>query len=222
MSPKDALKYEMPEAGYKLFLQLYMVVVALALSEGITRCLMDEDGKLQPLRDIARSAPQLLALIAVVVPFFHGVWRHFEKTYRPPLRRGTAFLLIADFSFLCIQATVLYAMGIGLEEPSRFYGTLCVLLGMDVLYGLGFFAYFWRTTGRALTSHLTWCLLNFLTLLVILGFFGMTPVGESLTVAILLAAITILRTVLDYLFLMDFYFEVGAADATPRSGESSS
>jgi hypothetical protein len=186
---------------------LYGVVVALALSIAVERVLPASG------RDVLHL-PLLLAsaLLATLVPFYHGALRHLDEQYvvaeaSPPRE----WALLVDFPLLFLESGLFLAMAVAVARPRLFLAVFFILLAVDVVWA-------WLTTmilaasppgesRRGLRAQNTWSVVNLLAcgglgLLGVLSLSDRIPTG-SLWWAIM--GVAVARSALDYALTWRFY-----------------
>lgn len=223
---------------------LYSVVGALSLETAISN-LIDVNRSGIPVNWTV--APMTVAFMVTLVPFFHGALRHLDDYHvfvtGPSLKRGA---LLADFVFLFLQASLLFALASFTPSYRNFLGTLMLLLLLDIVWGTvsqtllpveGLKARgLWlqlkhfhglRTTYRERGTYpqLAWVFNNvywFIALAVVmaLSLSGVLPGTDNLVLGLLIVALAIGRTILDYRFAWTFYFPGHPTSAPVAPDES--
>jgi hypothetical protein len=145
--------------------RLYTFVLALALTESLKEFAKatgrNDDGTLRqrPSRwpFWCDSAPALVTVLALVVPFFHGMNAYLDQTYkRAPSPPHPPWLLL-DIAVFMVEAVLLFLMSrnLPLSRWKVFYGVVAVLLSIDA--GWGELVHL-EHSGAAVTR--TWTVLN--------------------------------------------------------------
>lgn len=181
--------------------RLYAMVIALALTNSV-RLLLQTFGLL-PADQSVSATPRLTVLLlfitflSTVVVFYQGMNRHLDETFvigsRPIPHRLP--LLLDIFVFL-IEGCLLVAMGNAINNPPVFFYAWTGLLTLDVLWGLIVFAVVRNT------AHLRW-IGNNVAHVSVAWLFWLVLFPKNV---VYVAAIEILRTVIDYVLNWRFYF----------------
>lgn len=212
--------------------RLYTIVAGLCLATAVGRLL--NDGVNQPGDGAAyllisnvqlryEVAPMFVALIARLLPFYHGANRYLFDTYV----LGTSGLpsslgAMLDFAFFFMQALLFYAMALVTANGAAFYTLLVAVLLLDCVWSL--LALIGR---RANWSNAQlWLLLNTITSTLLVGALIAPWWSSGFQKWTWLAAVALVRTVIDYVAGRAFYWpgltlwstEVGA----PRSSANHS
>lgn len=183
--------------------KLYAVVMALAISQATMNFLRDRQD-LSALRTPAAAVDLTVlgALLLTIVPFYHGMNRHLERSYleRDAGTRHSALLL--DFSAFFLESFLLFAVSWSVRQASQAFLFLAVLLIVDVIWGV--VSHFIHYAGGRSTV-LRWSLINVFS--VIIGFFAWsTSVFSETTKPAILLGLAFIRTFLDYRMGWEFYF----------------
>lgn len=177
---------------------LYSVVVAVALTIAVERLL--------PLDQAIRAdkLPLFIALLATLIPFYHGTLRHLDDVYieRKELdRRETALLF--DFFALFLESCILLGLAASITKPHFFTWTLLSLLLVDVLWATVTAECF--KTSDGILAHRDWVQINLTTLVVLLVLLVTAGGSDGWVLKMLVMTVTIARTVADYGFSWRFY-----------------
>lgn len=109
---------------------LYSVVVGVALAYAIEEVI-------DPVAATPFSwhlMPLFIALLATLVPFYHGALRHLDVTYVEHPGEGlNNGALLADFLLLFVEGSLFVALASLLDRPVWFGWTLVSLLLLDAL-----------------------------------------------------------------------------------------
>jgi hypothetical protein len=188
MTPTEKL-----QRGVNTLQGLYAVIIALAVSEGLKRTFLAASGDtVNPSR-----LALLLALIATVVPFIHGMNRHMDELIAKPTNPKRLTFLVLDFCAFLIASCLIFLIAVSVSHPKTFIRVLVLLLAFDVVWAL---ATWFITRGVALR----WAAINIVAMILLLlaeNFFPSEP--ELLIITPLLA---VSRTAADYIFCSQFYF----------------
>lgn len=193
--------------------RLYAVVVGLAVTICIQQVLFD-GGKLHPwlneatkqyfLTDILLARlPVVLAFVASIVPFFHGMNRHLDVVYiedgMDPHKEG---FIVIDFFIFFFESCMLVALASMVASGDDFFLVLAVLLVVDACWA--FMTHYIHYCGVQ-PSTFRWFAINAVTVFLLLAIYysNTFTIGPRKTWA--LASIAILRTVCDYVACWRFY-----------------
>lgn len=183
--------------------RVYAVIVALAINEAIKRTfLKNGSAEVEIHYD---HLPQFIALIATAVPFLHGMNRHLDETLaviRKRSRRSLFVFLIVDFVVFLAEGCILFLLAASVSADLIFFQPLIVLLIVDVLWA--FLALF----NAMITPSVAFRWIGINGLMIIVAFLIIYVSGpECIQFKIyVLAVCAVIRTILDYLLVWDFYF----------------
>jgi hypothetical protein len=187
--------------------KLYAVVVALAINQAVLNFLRDRDSAAalvseQALRDI----PELLALIVTVIPFYHGMNRHLERSYleRDAGPRHSALLL--DFLAFFVEAFILLAAAWSVRRGIQCFLFLGMLLFVDVVWG--WICHLIHYVGGKSTV-LRWVAVN----IVFIG--AGVLIWRAFHETWLLGILAVFRSIADYWSGWEFYFPRFASIVDP-------
>ena len=184
--------------------KIYSVVIALAVGQAIQTFLIDRPaGTLAAAAVVLGRTPAFLALLAILVPFYHGMNRHLDAAYieRPQEQRAEAALLF-DFVVFFFESCLLFAVAYSVGPGLAAFAFLGALLAVDVLWAL---VSHWIHYTRDKPGIFSWAAIN--AAAIVLGLFvGLTEYYSTTAKSWLLLVIAIARTVFDYWFYWQFYF----------------
>jgi hypothetical protein len=176
------------------------VVIALAISQAIQSLLKAGTGEeLLAAHQIRDGLPIFIAFVITLVPFYHGMNRHFDHCYLEKERNVVQGALLLDFGVFFIEAGLLFAVAWSLRSGLRGFILLGALLAVDMLWGVA--SHFIHYAGEK-PSVLRWCYINLLAMGVGLGVI-LYPSDRR---PVLLMLVAIFRTVADYKYCWTFYF----------------
>ena len=176
--------------------QIYSVILALALGEAFKQVVAE--GNVPEKRIAWEKLPNLVGLLALIIPFFHGMNRYFFEVYIARSFPGYERYLLID----CVAFTVeggfffLLARSLSRAESNRFYLSVSLLLFVDVLWG--------GVIHLHMPSVKPWVLLDFASVPIILLFVWLF--GKKRFFPELGAILMIVRSACDYLTSWHFYF----------------
>jgi hypothetical protein len=201
------MKNKKMENSVKSLVNLYTVVIGVALSAAVVG-VIDVSAGLESATLV--SSLLFIAFVATLFPFFHGALRHLDDAYiendNEHIKEGA---LVIDFVLLFLHALAFVVLSLLIKKPAHFAWVLAALLTIDVVWGV--FAHFASSTKGSLTAESKWTIINFIfvgfvvSFLVIRGI-SLNELPEPIKLAIPLAFICTLRTLVDYIWCKDFYF----------------
>lgn len=188
---------------------LYSTVVGLGLALAIAR-FIEIRGEVVEVN--WQALPVLGAFLVTLIPFYHGAQRHLDDAYLggKAQRRGHGGLLLADFGFLFLESSLLFALAAFISAPRSFAWTLTILLSVDTLWGV----IFYRVTAEEAqgSAELGWAKINAVSVAVLLLLLLLSEIGDrevllnQLPSGLVVFAIALLRTGADYAKTWSFYF----------------
>jgi hypothetical protein len=200
--------------------RLYTVVVSLAVTEMLRRVLEVGSSTAAPdFAAIPRSNWLMLSsFLFTIVPFYHGANRYLDATYVTSEQSAKHFALLLDFIILFLEGVAFFVLAVSIGSPRSFYTILGCLFLADAIW-------VWLTLniwsvgdtahvgGLAKTNYGTWLIIN-----IAVGSFVLLSVWSNLwpdsARVPSLAVVVILRTLLDYATVWDFYYP----KAVPKVG----
>ena len=117
-------------------MELYAIGAGLALAIGVERMVRvvgDTDAEIR-----WESGPVFLALLATLVPFYHGALRHLQYRWIDAPSGMTRMSMMVDFMMLFAGVSVMFAMAYLVTQPHAFAIALLVLLAVDCLWAVSF------------------------------------------------------------------------------------
>ena len=199
--------------------ELYTVAVGVALATAIAR-IVDTGGGQFPFR--ARALPVFFALLAILVPFYHGTMRHLDVTYVEEGGRGVLRgALLADFFLLFLEACLLFAAAQLLDRTWFAGWVIAIALVFDALWGVVVHMALSRV--RRWTKQSAWILINLifgpvLMILLVVTAHSRSNGNLSLAGALVFMSLAMVRTAIDYKVSWAFYYP-GWGAPSPESKE---
>ena len=188
--------------------KLFAIVLALAIGEAFKQFVSDQPGS-QNRKIHWNRLWALVAFLALVVPFFHGISRYYFETYQAGHRPSPYWkYLIVDTIGFTVEAVLFFVLSRSLDPKDwrKFYVTVLVLLVIDIAWGS------WVAL-KVNPDMWSWVRVNaaavvLLSIFVVLGSkWKIDNVAWSAnTIAVIGVVILILRTLGDYYFSFSFYF----------------
>lgn len=191
--------------------KMYAVVVALAIGEAIKALLKaSASEELLASGQVIQGLPVFIAFVVTLVPFYHGMNRHFDHCYLEKTSTVVQGALLLDFGVFFLEASILFAVAWSLRAGLRGFYLLGALLGVDMLWGVVSHFIHYSTEKP---SILRWSVIN----LIAIGLASGVAFYPTDRRPVMLMLIAILRTVADYYFCWTFYFPRPAAAADSRA-----
>jgi hypothetical protein len=197
--------------------KVYAFVISLALVQAIQIVLVDRATMdFVDLRTLLDRAPAFVALLLVLVPFYHGMNRHLDICYieNAEGQRAEAALLL-DFAVFFVDSCLLFAVAYSIGHELQPFVYLGILLGVDFVWAT--ISHFIHYTTTELPSVKRWAIINGIAVAAGL-YIGLSQWYSSDAKAWLLLVVAFVRTVSDYGFCWSFYFpkDVGRRPITVR------
>jgi hypothetical protein len=186
--------------------ELYTVVIGIALSISIYNTI-DAEAASIPLN--LNYLPNLLTVLTLIIPFYHGAVRHLFATYVESggSTRIKSGALLADFVLLFLEGCLFVMIASLIGATVKMAWAMVALLLLDSMWG--FLAWLAFTGAQAQYAERKWAIINvfaavFLIVLLIFaeGVFQSNATGAQFG----LLAVLGLRTVVDYSWCWKFYF----------------
>jgi hypothetical protein len=184
---------------------LYSVVIGLGLSLGMFNLI---DASRTPIPIKPNLLLFFLSYLATLIPFYHGALRHLDARY---IDIGSAnpqsLALLGDFLVLFFESCIFFALALLLPSPGYYTLALVALLVVDAIWG-----FISRVAFPSAKPESHWAYVNVITavvLVVVLALmhgFPLIPGASSPALAVVVFAISLGRTVIDYRWTWDFYF----------------
>lgn len=201
------MKNKRKENSVRSLINLYTVVMGVALSLAITRLVDAEIG----LQSVTVSSGLLfIAFIATLFPFYHGALRHLDDAYIENSNRHIKDgALVIDFLLLLLHGIAFVLLSMLITVPNHFAWALVVLLSIDVIWGL--FVHYGPSSRDEQTAEWKWTIINFVFVAfaawyLIAHHIYMAPMSDPLILSIPIAIACTVRTLVDYIWGKDFYF----------------
>jgi hypothetical protein len=186
--------------------ELYNVVVGIALSIAIYNTI---DPKGSPIPLHLDFTLNLLSILILIIPFYHGAMRHLFATYVEGggSTRIRDVALLGDFVLLFLEGCVFIVIGSLVAVTIKMAWAIAVLLILDSVWG--FLATISLFGAQAQNAERIWALINICTavVLVLLLVFAENVFRlDALASQIGILSVLGLRTVIDYSTSWKFYF----------------
>lgn len=180
---------------------IYAVVIGLALAQAIETLVVKSpsSGIGVDIGKTCEGLPPFVALVATLVPFWHGMNRHLDRCYVTKTGSPIQKAILLDVFAFFFEAILLFAAAWCLRDSLGTFYCLGLLLVVDMMWGLG--SHFIHFRGEA--SHvIKWAGIN-----IGAGFFASFAFALPFQGKVwLLMLIAIVRTIADYWLCTDFYF----------------
>lgn len=195
------------ENSVKNLVNLYTVVIGVALSAAVVG-VVDLDAGLKSATLVSTSL--FIAFVVTLFPFFHGALRHLDDAYieneNDHIKAGA---LVIDFILLFLHALAFVVLSLLIVKPAHFAWVLVVLIAIDVVWGV--FAHFASSSKGSLTAESKWTIINFVFVGLVVSYLviqdiTLNELAEPIKLAIPVAFVCTIRTLVDYVWCRDFYF----------------
>jgi len=124
----------------RILLDLYGVVIALALTASIGLTVAPDGIALSPLELNAQNLATFGTLFITIVPFYHGASVYMLDSYRDHSHSTKKGAALVDFFTLSLEGVVFYAMATSIRNIDSFIIWFTVLLLIDLVwYGFTYF-----------------------------------------------------------------------------------
>lgn len=188
--------------------RIFTIVLALSIGEAFKQFVSDRNETSGTI--FWWRLPLLIAFIALVIPFSHGMTRYFDHVYLVSPPENYSFHALIDTIVFTVESVMFFVLSRSLLVTlwREFFIRFAILLGLDTLWG-----YFVGVSQEV--STMEWVKVNrvFLCLIaVIIGaHFAQKKFGGKWVIpdkwgAIAVALFVVARTISDYAYGFDFYF----------------
>lgn len=181
--------------------RIYAIIIGLALSEAIKTLIVKDSAGQMDLRfaTIWSGGAPFVAFVVTLVPFWHGMNRHLDRSYLEKVEGVVEGALLLDFGTFFLESGLFLIAGWGLRSGFVTYYCLMAVFVLDIVWGgISHLIHF-----RGAKSHaISWSVINIIAIVLMLGVltFPFSPKPPVLTV------IAVLRTLADYWNGRNFYF----------------
>jgi hypothetical protein len=201
------MKNKKKENSIRNLINLYTVVMGVALSLGITNVI----DPLRGLHSVTITSFMLFsAFLVTLVPFYHGALRHLDDVYIENENdhiRDLAFVL--DFMLLLLHGIAFVILSLLIQVPNHFAWALIGLLLIDVIWGV--FVHFASSTKDNYIAEWKWSVINLIFILLSAWYLigndiFLEDIVEPHKLATPILIICLVRTLIDYAWAKEFYF----------------
>lgn len=197
--------------------RLFTVVVSLAVTESLRRIMSDSMHSDVSTHPGADTWLMFGALMATIIPFYHGANRYLDSAYVTGERRTPHPALMVDFIVLFCEGLVFFGLAMLVGNERNFYTLLSILLIVDAVW-VGFTRLI--SIHELSPTYRKWATVNVVTALCLLtvvwsNMFDATYWKTDQAASIAAFAFAALRTILDYSLVWSFYYPVGQIPAPP-------
>lgn len=199
--------------------RIYTFVVSLAVAESLRRTLLTPANTVELVW--SNKWLMCISLIVTLVPFYHGANRYLDATYVTEEMRATSrYALMVDFFALFLHGLLLFGLALYVNNPDYhpFYTGLGIVLVIDAIWV--FFTSLVTEEIRDQTiqqssdqnqksskpKYYAWGIINLITAAILFTSTWSALWPEGMVRNHALAAIVIVRTVVDYWLSFDFYY----------------
>jgi len=188
--------------------RLYVIVVGLGLTLSLQWLIgVISDAGWENINLYYRQFLVFTSFIFILVPFFHGANRYLDATYVTGERQAKDFALIIDFLLLFAEALLLFVLAMVQSDRIIFYTILSSLLILDI---------FWVTITNLTAKEkkdkvpkfVKWATINATTTIIIILSIWSNLWKSEIIAEIILTIVVILRAVIDYYIVWEFYYPV--------------
>ncbi len=189
--------------------RIFTVVMALSIGEAFKQFVSDKSGENGTI--YWWRLPLLIAFIALVIPFSHGMTRYFDHVYLVSPSANYSIYALIDTVAFTVESVMFFVLSRSLLENlwRQFFIRFAILLGLDAVWG--FFA-----GANQEASTMEWVKVNRVFLVVIVLIIMAYFIVKKLTAgrfepsdkmgAIAVALFVVTRTIFDYAYTFEFYF----------------
>jgi hypothetical protein len=195
--------------------RIYAVIIALAITQAILTTFIDPaTDRLLLDRSTLLALPMLLAFLVTVVPFYHGMNRHLDRSYVERADTAPHGALLLDFIVFFFEAGLLFAFAASLRDGYRGVVFLGLALAIDTIWGV---VANWIHRGPT-AGPKSWAAVNFAALVVGILLFT-ADIWTPEVKASVFFVVALARSVADYALNWQFYFpgELAKAPAITKS-----
>ena len=181
---------------------IFTIVLALSLGEAFKQFVADKAERPEDRHIHWDRLMALVALLLLLIPFYHGMGRYFYNVYRTNDRPDpySAFLVLDALAFT-LEASLFFVMSRALPRVQwrRFYTAVVCILIIDTLWG----SIVWLSHTQSIIG---WVILNLVFLPIFIVILCRFPKYESKWGPSLSLLVMGIRTVADYATAWKFYF----------------
>jgi hypothetical protein len=179
---------------------IYAVVIALAISQAAQSLLKDPTaGSVLDFQQIRPGLPAFVSFLFTLVPFWHGMNRHLDRSYIEKKNDVAHGALLLDLFVFFVEAGCLFLCAWSLRSGIDSFKYLGFLLVIDSVWG--YISHQIHYRGQK-SNALRWAGINFIavTLAVIVAAYRFDSKPEVLMI------VAICRSIVDYWWCYNFYF----------------
>jgi hypothetical protein len=195
--------------------RLFSVVVGLAVTIAVQKVLLDSNDNLHIWYDSKNNTypllgvlwdrlPAMLAFVVSIVPFYHGMDRHLDRTYvEKVVPSSKEACIVLDFFIFFIESCILVALASLAGSGNHLFLMLAVLLAVDAIWAFLTHTIHYRS---AASSEIIWSRINVAAVIILLPVYFLPVFPDGTARSWILAIVAIIRTIFDYIFCWKFYF----------------
>lgn len=182
--------------------KIYAVIVGLAITKTLQRVFENDDNGEFNWESFYDYLPALIAFMALVVPFYHGMNRHLDKCYleNAPLKKKA---IIIDFFVFCFEAGILFIFSYFIKHKLDAFIILGILLFVDMIWSIISHIIHYSSIQE---GSMVWAIINGSTLVAGFFIYVFQNVIFNDMAAWCFCVLSIVRTILDYSLAKKFYF----------------
>jgi hypothetical protein len=199
--PKENDNTDLSKDVFRVLLDLYGVVIALALTTAIGLTVSPEGIALSPLMLNWKYLALFGTIFVTIVPFYHGASVYLLWTYKHGNPSPNRAAPLVDFFALTFEGVFFYAMAASTKNLNSFALWFALLLLLDIVW-VGV-TYLKATTKTQAPKW--WAILNTGMVLVLTVTYGIDTNTWPQIFSVIFAA-AVIRTCTDYILNYDYYF----------------
>lgn len=205
MSNRDE-NIDLSKDVFRVLLDLYGVVIALALTAGIGITVSPNGVALSPLHLNPKQLTLFCAFFVTIVPFYHGASVYLLRNYKhgnPSPNRGAP---LVDFIILAAEGVIFYAIAASINTIESFIEWLGLLFSLDIAWiGLTYLKATGVEPNDRVQAPKWWAILDVAMIVFLICISGFDASLWTQIYYLILAA-AVIRTFLDYLTSYDYFF----------------
>jgi hypothetical protein len=184
--------------------KIYSTVIALAIGISIQNLLVNKStGLVECDQSTMLRLPLFIAFMAITIPFYHGMNRHFDRCYLASTADpSTQSALLFDFVVFLIESSLLFMSAVSIRSGILSFLFIAVLLALDTVWAM---LSHWIHYKNFEQSSKLWSLINAIAIFIMMLLYLNSYFSETAKLWLLSSALTA-RTIADYTFCWEFYF----------------
>ncbi len=153
----------------------------------------------------------VISLLITIVPFYHGANRYLDSTYVTGERQAKPGSLMIDFAAMFIEGLAFFVLAMLIENTPLFFTVLAGLFVFDAIWvGL---TQVTATVHEKRSSYIVWWAVANIVAACFIPLSIWSSLWPTYTAKLVaVCAIAVLRTVIDYWAVWDFYYPASETD----------